>query len=111
MTDLLVRSLRLLRLLVVSMLVLAPCVALAGTITVKDSAGVTRTYVVTTNGSGQFLANNVICDPSTTTQGMDVDSHGNIGAGIYDASGTALFTTSNAGFVKAASGAFVSGSI
>lgn len=36
--------------------------ATQGTITVKDSTGATKTYVVTLNGSGNFLANNVICD-------------------------------------------------
>lgn len=39
-----------------------PAHAGAGTITVKDSAGATQTFDVVTDGSGNFVQKNVICD-------------------------------------------------
>ena len=43
---------------------LAGALAGSGTITTKDAAGTTRTFVVTTDGSGNFVSQTVICDQS-----------------------------------------------
>lgn len=58
---------KMLRLIASAALALAlatPTFAGVGTITTKDAAGVTRTFVVTTDGSGNFVSQTVICDQS-----------------------------------------------
>src|ERR1035441_7806453 len=74
----------------------------SGTITVKDGGGTNRTYDVVTDGSGNFLAMNVICDYSAGANCASVDSSHRI------------LSTLNSGSVASgavASGAFASGSI
>jgi hypothetical protein len=46
----------------------------AGTITVKDSAGSTQTYVVVTDGSGHYVGVNVLCDYSAAANCATINS-------------------------------------
>src|ERR1039458_3218032 len=46
----------------------------SSTITTKDASGNTQVFVVTNNGSGNFLANNVLCDYGTGANCASVTS-------------------------------------
>lgn len=77
---------KMLRLLLAAALILAPfeqAMAGAGTITTKDAAGATRTFVVVTDGTGNFVAPTVICDATAVATcaavgaaGVKVDGSG-----------------------------------
>lgn len=67
------------RILVALALVLAQfelALAGTGTITSKDAAGVTRTFVVTTDGSGNFVPQSVICDATAAATCAAVGANG-----------------------------------
>lgn len=72
-----------------------PVLAGAGTIVVKDGNGTIRTYVVTTNGSGNFLANTVLCDATAGANCAAVDSHGSLSDVLHDSTGAELNDTTN----------------
>jgi hypothetical protein len=92
--------------------VLSPATAGTGTITTKDAAGTTRTFDVVTDGSGNFVAEHVICDQSaaaycatvTSANALKVDGSG----ATQPVSGTFWQTTQP---ISAASGTIASGAI
>src|ERR1017187_2702704 len=71
-------------------------IAGSGTITVKDSTGATQTYAVVTDGSGHYIAVQVLCDYSAGANCATVNASHQLGI---------------AGPVTAISGGFVDGSI
>jgi hypothetical protein len=79
----------------------------AGTITVKDSAGSTQTYVVVTDGSGHYVGVNVLCDYSAAANCATVNSSHQLA--IAAASGSIASGALASGSI--ASGALASGSI
>lgn len=67
------------RLFLACALLLAPlhqAVAASGTITTKDAGGVTRTFVVTTDGTGNFVSQTVICDATAAASCASVGVYG-----------------------------------
>jgi hypothetical protein len=59
---------RLLTFLFALLLTTANSWAGSGTITVKDASGVTQTFVVTTNGGGDYVNQHTICDGTAAAQ-------------------------------------------
>lgn len=110
--------LRILLALALFFLPLSEAAAGSSTITTKDAAGTTRTFVVTTDGSGNFVGQSVICDGMAAANCAAVDSSGrmsvlaiqptaaNLNATVV---GTGTFATQSA--VTAASGSFSSGAL
>jgi hypothetical protein len=83
------------------LLCLVPSLALAGagTITVQDAGGLTRTYDVVTDGSGNFVGKGVICDGAAAANCASVDAGGHVATvpsmGVLShASGTSALLTS-----------------
>ncbi len=68
--------------------------AAQSTITVLDSTGATKTYVVTTNGSGNFLANIVLCDFSAGANCATVNSSNQLG--VIEANSAAILSAISA---------------
>ena len=59
-------------------LLVVPAYAGSGTITVLDSTGTTRTFDITTDGSGNYLWKDVICDQSAGANCATVDASNNL---------------------------------
>lgn len=91
------------------------------TITVLDSTGATKTYSVVTDGSGNFIARNVICDQSAAASCATVSSNAlSVTVTNTNANGSAVSANSSpvviasdqvAVAIKAASGTIASGAI
>lgn len=82
---------------------LAASAALAGssTISVKDGAGATKTYAVTTDGSSNFLARNVICDQNAGANCVTVDANHGLQVAPGDGTNAMAFKAASTGAVAA----------
>src|SRR6476469_67770 len=69
---------RLFAVLVSLALVTQQAFAGASTVTGKDAAGATKTFVVTTDGSGNFVSQTVLCDGTAAANCVAVDSSGRL---------------------------------
>jgi len=69
---------RLFAVLVSLALVTQQAFAGASTVTGKDAAGATKTFVVTTDGSGNFVPQTVLCDGTAAANCVAVDSSGRL---------------------------------
>jgi hypothetical protein len=81
--------------LVPALCVLAPALAGTGTITMKDAGGISRTFNVVTDGTGNFTAYGVICDGAATAQCATVSPGGSLHA--LDDNSAALLAAAQAG--------------
>lgn len=70
----------------------------AGTITVLDGSGNPQIYTIVTDGSGHYLANNVICDYSAGANCATVNSSHQIG--VIDANSAALLAAATSAIVS-----------
>ena len=91
----------------------------SGTITVLDSGSATRTYAVTTDGSGHFVAKSVICDQAAAANCVGVDASNGIAVAGEGTAGTPAggvvsvqgVSGGTAQPVSAASGSIASGAV
>lgn len=90
-------------------LFVCPALAGSGTITTKDASGATRTFSIVTDGSGNFIARQVICDQSAAANCAAVDASNRLSTLPSLVSGSVASGAIASGAV--ASGAFASGSI
>lgn len=88
--------LRILLALALFFLPLSEAAAGSSTITTKDAAGTTRTFVVTTDGSGNFVGQSVICDGTAAANCAAVDSSGRVSV-LLPAETTKVIGTVNQG--------------
>lgn len=67
-------------------------IALAGTgtISVLDSGSVARTYAIVTNGSGNFVSEQVLCDGSAAANCLQVDTNNSAKVNMGEVGGTAV---------------------
>lgn len=98
------------RILLLLALLLAPCSAYAGagTITVLDSAGATKTFVVVTDGTGNFVSSGVICDYLAAANCATVNASHQLG--VVEANSASILTAVQAA-IPAQAGTVIIGGV